>query len=154
MQWPEEILAESFGAAVTTETGKLLFRGLCVRMGVHMGQPTCTEDPVIGRRDYFGPMVNRRYALLTQVMAVNLLSAEVLQSDERLDVIKFIDLGVYRLWFKNPSLFQIQPELSERIFRLLELMPIKVIYHTSSCFCGTGQTLDWLTHLLTKVMRR
>mmetsp|Transcript_17001 Transcript_17001/g.23576 ORF Transcript_17001/g.23576 Transcript_17001/m.23576 type:complete len:658 (+) Transcript_17001:2621-4594(+) len=36
-----------------------MFSGLRVAMGIHSGQPICTPDPITGRMDYFGPMVNR-----------------------------------------------------------------------------------------------
>ncbi|PVU93744.1 hypothetical protein BB561_003061 [Smittium simulii] len=38
---------------------KLIYRGLRIRMGIHLGTPVCEEDPITGRMDYFGPMVNR-----------------------------------------------------------------------------------------------
>jgi predicted ATPase/class 3 adenylate cyclase/Tfp pilus assembly protein PilF len=56
--WPEslndEAVAEFSG---TTEDG--CFRGLRVRMGAHTGTPEGQPDPVTGRMDYFGRMVNR-----------------------------------------------------------------------------------------------
>ena len=38
---------------------RYLYRGLSVRMGIHYGAPVCEADPITGRMDYFGPMVNR-----------------------------------------------------------------------------------------------
>lgn len=70
--WPTEILAHPDGQEVKDEnTNCLTFRGLRVRMvikstcivlmkqGVHAGKPLCQIDPVTGRMDYFGKMVNR-----------------------------------------------------------------------------------------------
>lgn len=57
--WPSEILATNEGCEVTDNTGKIIFRGLSVRMGIHWGSPVCELDMVTRRMDYFGPMVNR-----------------------------------------------------------------------------------------------
>ncbi len=57
-EWPESLNDETVvELSGTTEDGS--FRGLRVRMGVHTGRPDCQPDPVTGRMDYFGSMVNR-----------------------------------------------------------------------------------------------
>jgi predicted ATPase/class 3 adenylate cyclase len=55
--WPEELLAEASTAEVLGASGPV-YRGLRVRMGVHVGEPECRIDPRTGRTDYFGRMVN------------------------------------------------------------------------------------------------
>lgn len=57
--WPQEILNSISGQELKDADGNVLFRGLSVRMGIHVGQPVCEVDPVTRRMDYFGPMVNR-----------------------------------------------------------------------------------------------
>ncbi|KAF2746970.1 PP2C-domain-containing protein, partial [Sporormia fimetaria CBS 119925] len=57
--WPQEILNSVNGQEVMDADGNVIFRGLSVRMGIHYGSPVCELDPVTGRMDYFGPMVNR-----------------------------------------------------------------------------------------------
>ena len=59
LDWPEELYTHPDAAIHKNPEGETLYRGLRVRMGVHTGQPLAEEDPVTGRTDYFGPMVNR-----------------------------------------------------------------------------------------------
>lgn len=57
--WPLEILECEDGKEIYDKDNRLIARGLSVRMGIHCGSPVCEPDPVTGRMDYFGPMVNR-----------------------------------------------------------------------------------------------
>src|SRR5690606_3378046 len=57
--WPEEILMMDSARIEKDADGTVLFRGLRVRMGIHVGEPIIEQDPVTGRVDYFGPVVNR-----------------------------------------------------------------------------------------------
>jgi len=58
VNWPEELYSHP-DSAVDSQNGETLWRGMRVRMGVHCGEPSCEPDPVTGRMDYFGQMVNR-----------------------------------------------------------------------------------------------
>lgn len=58
-EWPTEILESQACRAQYDSDDNIIYRGLSVRMGVHWGTPVCEKDPVTGRMDYFGPMVNR-----------------------------------------------------------------------------------------------
>ncbi|KAI0784617.1 adenylate cyclase-like protein [Abortiporus biennis] len=57
--WPLEILECEDGQEIQDHRGKVVYRGLSVRMGIHQGQPLCEPDPVTSRMDYLGPVVNR-----------------------------------------------------------------------------------------------
>lgn len=57
--WPTEILECETGLETLDPDQNVIFRGLSVRMGIHWGRPVCEKDPITGRMDYFGPMVNR-----------------------------------------------------------------------------------------------
>lgn len=55
--WPAELLALS-GACKEDVDGKVIFNGIRIRMGIHTGQPNARRNPITGRMDYFGPVVN------------------------------------------------------------------------------------------------
>lgn len=57
--WPLEMLECDDGKPVYDSKGRLIARGMSIRMGVHCGEPICEMDPVTRRMDYYGPMVNR-----------------------------------------------------------------------------------------------
>lgn len=59
LEWPPALLAQADGAQEESESGALAWRGLRVRMGIHVGTPEPREDPKTGRMDYFGPVVNK-----------------------------------------------------------------------------------------------
>eukprot|EP01064_Diplonema_japonicum_P006731 TRINITY_DN14563_c0_g2_i3.p1 TRINITY_DN14563_c0_g2~~TRINITY_DN14563_c0_g2_i3.p1 ORF type:complete len:1304 (+),score=337.22 TRINITY_DN14563_c0_g2_i3:34-3945(+) len=58
-EWPEELIRKTdLPATKVSVDGKTIFRGLRIRCGIHTGEPDCERDPVTGRMDYFGPVVN------------------------------------------------------------------------------------------------
>ncbi|PSR72634.1 hypothetical protein PHLCEN_2v11518 [Hermanssonia centrifuga] len=57
--WPLEILECEDGKEIVDSAGRLIARGLSVRMGIHCGSPISDPDPTTHRMDYLGPVVNR-----------------------------------------------------------------------------------------------
>ena len=56
--WPEDVLAQPSGKQ-EWRNGQMVFNGIRIRMGIHFGHPACRRNPITGRMDYFGPVVNR-----------------------------------------------------------------------------------------------
>ncbi|KAH6906512.1 nucleotide cyclase [Coprinopsis sp. MPI-PUGE-AT-0042] len=56
--WPLEILECKDGKEIRESDDNLLARGLSVRMGIHVGAPSCERDLITDRMDYSGSMVN------------------------------------------------------------------------------------------------
>ncbi|KAF8332698.1 uncharacterized protein EI90DRAFT_2918120 [Cantharellus anzutake] len=84
--WPIEILESEEGGEVFDSEGRLVARGLSVRMGVHWGKPVCADDPVTSRVDYFGPMVNRSARIMGQAQGGQIMvSSDVLRELDRAD---------------------------------------------------------------------
>lgn len=78
--WPIEILESEDGKEIFGADGEVLARGLSVRMGMHWGMPVCEEDPITGRMDYFGPMVNRSSRIsATAIGGEIMISADALK---------------------------------------------------------------------------
>lgn len=47
-RWPEKLFENPESSVLKMEE-KIVYRGLRVRMGVHLGNPSCEVDPVTGR---------------------------------------------------------------------------------------------------------
>ena len=98
--WPEEILALPDSAVELDDDGELLFRGLRVRIGIHVGTPRCKKDPVTSRRDYFGPMVNRAARVEGQAKGGQTLITEAVLdevADANIPNLIADDLGLFSL---------------------------------------------------------
>ncbi|KAF7321854.1 Adenylate cyclase [Mycena kentingensis (nom. inval.)] len=60
VSWPQDILECPDGRVVHDSQGQVMYRGLCLRMGIHCGEPDlCIPDPISNRMDYFGLVVTR-----------------------------------------------------------------------------------------------
>ena len=57
--WPKNLLTTHSTREERDNDGKLIFRGLRVRIGINSGAAYSTTDIVTGRADYFGNSVNR-----------------------------------------------------------------------------------------------
>lgn len=57
--WPKELLRHKEAAEVRDKDGRIIYRGLRLRVGMNTGAAYSTTDMVSGRADYFGNAVNR-----------------------------------------------------------------------------------------------
>lgn len=122
-EWPDALSASPHSKEELDSNGALIYRGLRVRMGVHTGSPKHQPDPVTGRMDYFGPMVNRASRIASVACGGQVIVSsntwEAAKEDIDLQEVSYLDLGSHSL--KNIAnevvLFQVLPsELSERAF--------------------------------------
>ncbi|MBT6432862.1 MAG: tetratricopeptide repeat protein [Deltaproteobacteria bacterium] len=112
--WPDELIKNQATHALVGESADGLFRGLRVRMGIHTGAPKPQLDPITGRMDYFGPMVNRaaRVGSVGHGGQIIVSQASWSQIRDRLGPDCIIDLGDHALkgLEGRERLFQIHPQ--------------------------------------------
>ena len=49
VNWPKDLDAHQSAKTEVSSSGGLLHKGLRVRMGVHIGEPTCSKNPITGK---------------------------------------------------------------------------------------------------------
>jgi predicted ATPase/class 3 adenylate cyclase len=126
--WPEEILREPEAAEVRGE-GSVLYRGLRVRMGVHVGEPERRLNSRTGQVDYIGRVVNMTARVAEaghggQVLLSGEAWAQVTGALERLGWPHVRVLGNFRL--KGiaepvPLMEVVPPSLADRRFESLRV---------------------------------
>ncbi len=58
-RWPEQLLSHPGAAVEWGDTDdRVIFKGLRVRMGIHVGTPRLVRDPMTRRVEYAGPCVD------------------------------------------------------------------------------------------------
>eukprot|EP00667_Euglena_gracilis_P002793 EG_transcript_2799 len=58
VKWPKELYSNAAARIDDDAAGRIIWKGLRVRMGFHTGQPTPQENPLTQRTDYLGKDVN------------------------------------------------------------------------------------------------
>eukprot|EP01012_Entosiphon_sulcatum_P032767 TRINITY_DN4161_c0_g1_i3.p1 TRINITY_DN4161_c0_g1~~TRINITY_DN4161_c0_g1_i3.p1 ORF type:complete len:1118 (+),score=189.80 TRINITY_DN4161_c0_g1_i3:1375-4728(+) len=82
-EWPDELLQHPEAQVEHDAQGKVIFKGLRVRIALNIGEPKCEPDPATGRTDYFGPVVKR-----AQRLVLSARGGEILVAKAAADIIK------------------------------------------------------------------
>eukprot|EP01091_Cochliopodium_minus_P000267 TRINITY_DN1027_c0_g1_i13.p1 TRINITY_DN1027_c0_g1~~TRINITY_DN1027_c0_g1_i13.p1 ORF type:complete len:553 (-),score=212.61 TRINITY_DN1027_c0_g1_i13:761-2197(-) len=123
-EWPEQLLKNEESAIEYDSKKRMIYRGLKVRMGINKGEPSAEPDPVTGRMDYFGQMVNQSARVEGiadggQILISGTVWEEVEPKLKELGDPIHKDLGTHRMKGLNRDthIFQLMPnELEERKF--------------------------------------
>jgi predicted ATPase/class 3 adenylate cyclase len=156
-RWPEA-LGGTEHAREITRAGNPLFRGLRVRMGVHLGAADARPNPKTGRMDYTGRVLKRARRVAGaghggQVLVTQAAWREVESQQYRLDEPVVVDLGEHRLKdLEEPEhIYQVTPHaLAGRTFPPLRAFAMRsshVPAHPTR-FVGRVDDLVHLSELL------
>eukprot|EP01091_Cochliopodium_minus_P000270 TRINITY_DN1027_c0_g1_i8.p1 TRINITY_DN1027_c0_g1~~TRINITY_DN1027_c0_g1_i8.p1 ORF type:complete len:326 (-),score=117.31 TRINITY_DN1027_c0_g1_i8:144-1121(-) len=123
-EWPEQLLKNEESAIEYDSKKRMIYRGLKVRMGINKGEPSAEPDPVTGRMDYFGQMVNQSARVEGiadggQILISGTVWEEVEPKLKELGNPIHKDLGTHRMKGLNRDthIYQLMPrELEERVF--------------------------------------
>ncbi len=94
--WPDDLLHQPEASAVT-RGGDPIFRGLRVRIGIHTGAPEPRPNPLTGRMDYFGPVVNRAARVAGAAHGGQVLVSDAVSPHARAVGATVTELGLHRL---------------------------------------------------------
>jgi adenylate cyclase len=86
--WPQEILGSEDGRPVYDDDGRLVARGLSVRMGIHSGMPLCEPDLITHRMDYFGVMVSRAARIMSNALGGQIMCSMDIIHDIKVQVLE------------------------------------------------------------------
>ncbi len=131
-------------SVVVPDTGDAVL----VRMGVHVGEPICQADPLTGRMDYFGPMVNRsaRVSGAANGGQTLITGAARESAGDALDGARVKDMGDHRLkgLERLEHLYEVVPaSWSERVFpplRTLTSLPTNLPAQSTNFI---GRRREW-----------
>eukprot|EP00906_Rhabdomonas_costata_P000934 RCo001334 len=98
VSWPESLLAERDGSRLLDDDGVVLWCGLRVRVGIHVGSARVEVDPETLRADYFGPAVNFAARVESKALGGQVLLSEaalsLLDEQARVEVV-LAEVGLY-----------------------------------------------------------
>ena len=124
IDYPMALLLHQAARQEKDKSGTVIWRGLRVRMGVHTGTPQCELDPVTGRTDYYGPMVNQAARVSGQAKGGQITISkdtfdEIRHDLRNLGLPTISDAGLVELKgiSKSIRIYGLVPEkLSQRVF--------------------------------------
>jgi class 3 adenylate cyclase len=76
----------------------VLFKGLRVRMGVHVGEPRMGKDPTTRKMEYYGPPVNAAARITAMTHGGQVVVSEALRAKfDAKDRLRIVDLGKFEM---------------------------------------------------------
>jgi class 3 adenylate cyclase len=103
LAWPETLLDHPGAAEEWGDTDdRILYKGLRVRMGVHVGSPRMVRDPMTRRVEYIGPVINAaaRITAMThggQILVSGAAYAKVEESEMAKEPKRVVCLGKFEM---------------------------------------------------------
>jgi class 3 adenylate cyclase len=87
-KWPEELTKEDGAQMLYNDKGQMVYNGLTVHIGIHVGEPICKYNKTTKNFDYYGPVVNKTARIQTiaksgQICMSNLATLTLIDNLQR-----------------------------------------------------------------------
>eukprot|EP00899_Mesostigma_viride_P006765 jgi/Mesvir1/1608/Mv14571-RA.1 len=149
--WPAKLLTHELGKEVVAEDGTVLFRGLRVRMGVHVGVPDTSYQHANGRQRYTGPVVYTAKAIGDAplqggqlLLSMDTWRAVGAHAMEGLPAFVLHNMGEVVLSRDLPPM-QLMEVLPEALLRRAPFPPLRHLAQLSPTFFGAPGSESYVT---------